>query len=163
MKHGLTFANSPMESANCESFECESARATVWRKGELVWATSYSGVLSRSCFAGLRADVIKATRAARVLEFHMQKALMADNAAPDIPRGTYTINTTPAAIIVRPDQYQMWSDYADAMQDIGIMRVVFLYSQQRERQIFVDCLSGAQSRVAHQPPYVADPSLVFHH
>jgi len=130
-------------------YTCESARATVWQEGDYVFGASYSGVLSRSCFSHLRANVIEATQKARVMKIHMEKALMA-GMEPIIPPGIYRGNMAPAAIIVRPDQLDIWTDYADKLAELGIMRVVFLYSQRAEQQLFLDCLSGAQALREHQ-------------
>lgn len=130
--------------ANKREYTCESARATVWQEGEYVFGASYSGVLSRACFADLRASVINATQKARVMRIHMEKAVMLDM-SPIVPPGVYLGNMAPAAVIVRPDQVDVWADYADKLAELGIMRVVFLYSQRAEQQLFVDCLSGAQS------------------
>lgn len=135
--------------ANKREYTCESARATVWQEGDYVFGVDYSGVLSRACFADLRASVIKATQKARVMRVHMEKAVIAD-INPGIPHGIYHGNMAPAAIIVRPDQIDVWSDYADRLEELGIMRVVFLYSQRAEQQLFVDCLSGAQALKEHQ-------------
>ena len=131
-------------------FCCESAKASVCRESQFVYSVEYSGVLSRSCFAELRAKVIDATQEARVLTLHVEKALMAENAAPAIPLDTYRLNMAPAAVIVRPDQFDVFTDYAEKMADLGITRVVFLYSQQMESRLFVDCLSGAQVLTRHQ-------------
>lgn len=140
---------SEKQRKHTQEFTCESAIATVWQENDFVFGASYSGVLSRACFANLRASVVRATQKARVVTLHMEKALMTEH-APDIPTGVYRLNLAPAAVIVRPDQVDVWRDYADKMADLGIMRVVFLYSQRAEHRLFLDCLSGAQGRAGHQ-------------
>ena len=147
---------------NKREYTCESARATVWQEGDYVFGASYSGVLSRACFATLRASVIKATQEARVMRIHMEKAVIADM-TPGIPSGIYRDNMAPAAIVVRPDQIDVWSDYADKLEELGIMRVVFLYSQRAEQQLFVDCLSGVQALREHQLRLASSECAMRHH
>jgi len=119
-------------------FSCESAQAVVWRDDEHTWNAEYSGVLSQDCFADLRASVVYETRGAKVTTMHMGRALMAFNVAPPIYDDTYAGSRAPGAMVVRPDQYDVWRDYAGQMANRGIIRVVFLTSQLPQARRWTD-------------------------
>ena len=138
-------------------FRHHSATATVIERCHQVWQADYSGVMSHDCFHVLRGKVIKATAQARVMVIHMERALMAIGMAPPIPPNTYRVNCAPAAIVVRPDQHQLWSDYARGMEAIGITRVIFLEHQPDQVERFVACLTSDQA-VAEYLRRAATPS-----
>jgi hypothetical protein len=129
---------------NPKTFSCESARAVVWQELDRAWNAEYSGVLTRDCFADLRSAVVNATRDARVMTMDMSRALMTCYEAPSIPRNTYLANVAPAAVVVRPDQYDVWRDYAGQAANQGIIRVVFLVSQLPQAQRWVACLAAGR-------------------
>lgn len=48
---------------------------------------------------------------------------------PTTPSDAYKLAQPPACVIVRADQYDLWSDYAIQLSAHGVRRVVFLDSQ----------------------------------
>ena len=138
-------------------FSHHSAMATVTELRHQVWQASYTGVMSPITFDVLRAKVVKATAQAKVLVLRMERALIAIAAPPPIPLNTYCTNCAPAAVVVRPDQFELWSDYARQMDAIGIMRAIFLEHQQDQVDRFVACLTGDQA-VAEYLKRAATPS-----
>ena len=91
--------------------------------------TSYGGVLTSAAFDVLRGDVLRETARASAVVIRMDKSLIAMADMPDVPRGTYHVRAVTGAVIVRADQYAMWSAYARRLAQIGVMRAVFLDSQ----------------------------------
>ena len=138
-------------------FQCKSARAAVHEVRPFVWRAEYTGPMCRECFDDLRAKVVQATQEARVLLIRMDRALSVSALVPEVPPTTYRINRAPAAVIVRPDQFDVWQAYADRMADIGIMRAVFLESQLAQAHRLVDCLAGVSALRAAQTPYPTAP------
>jgi hypothetical protein len=129
---------------NPKTFSCESARAVVWQDLDRAWSAEYSGVLTRDCFVDLRSAVVLETREARVMLADMSRVLMTSIEAPPIPDNTYLANVAPAAVLVRPDQYDVWRDYAGQAANQGIIRVVFLVSQLPQAQRWVACLAAGR-------------------
>ena len=100
----------------------------------------------------LRKQAIVATQGAKLLRIHMFKSLAVSNTMPATNRDTYSLNPAPAVIVVRADQYPVWLAYAKAMDRLGIMRMIFLQSQQAQAQRFLDCWMGAQTLIAQRTP-----------
>ena len=126
-------------------FQCKSARAAVHEVRPFVWSADYTGPMCHECFDELRAKVLQATQEARVLLIRMDRALSVSALVPDVPPTTYRINRAPAAVIVRPDQFDVWQDYAKRLADIGIMRAVFFDSQLVQARRLVACLAGVSA------------------
>lgn len=137
-------------------FSHHSAVATVTELRHQAWKASYTGVMSPATFDVLRAKVIQATVQANVIVVHMERALMAIAAPPPIPLNTFRLNCAPAAIVVRSDQHKLWSEYAEQMDAIGIMRLIFLEHQQEQVDRLVACLTGDHA-VAEYLQRVAAP------
>jgi hypothetical protein len=112
-----------------------SARVSIAHKGAVAVA-DYSGPLCRSAFAVLRPRVVLATTGAKCLVLRMDKCLCLLGEVPEV-KG-YTAKSLPGAVLVRPDQYQIWADYALAMANIGIKRVVFRLSEKEMCRELVD-------------------------
>jgi hypothetical protein len=102
----------------------------------------YSGVICRRCLTELRLQAIEATKDDRVLVLDYSKVLFA--MAEFIPC-TLSDGTTqaPAALIVQPEQYAFAWAYAEKMEELGIMRVIFLPSQMKQVWRWVDRMAGA--------------------
>lgn len=129
---------------NLKTFSSESARAVVWEDLDRAWNAEYSGVLTQDCFADLRAAVVHETRDAKVMMMDMSRALMTCCEAPPIADDTYLANVAPAAVLVRPDQYEVWRAYAGQAANQGVIRVVFLTSQLAQAQRWVARLAASQ-------------------
>lgn len=146
MNAGLKFDESQLHVLHARNqhgklFSCQSARARVWRNSEHGWSAAYSGVLTQLCFSYLRARVISEMQGAKVMTLDVSHALLATLGVPPIPSGTYNINHTPGAVVVREDQYGVWREYARQMAELGIIRVVFLKSQWPQAQRWVQRLA----------------------
>lgn len=120
-----------------ETFSHHSARVKCWRKGRIGLA-SYSGPLCANGMDELRARVVRSTKGAQCLVLRMDSALMMMAAAPTPATAVYSFNAAPGAVIVRPDQYDLWTDYARAMALIGVRRCVFLTSERDLCRQWVD-------------------------
>ena len=88
----------------------------------------YSGALTRAAFDALRREVLLDTGPAPCVVLRMDKSLTVMSELPDIPPGTYKPTAPSGAVIVRRDQFEMWSAYNRKLGQIGIMRAVFLDS-----------------------------------
>ena len=87
---------------------------------------NYTGVLAFTSLAYLQKIVLAETLDIPALVLRMDRALVAMSCVPVSERRAYG----PAgAIVVRPDQFDLGSDYAQKMAAIGVRRVVFLESQ----------------------------------
>lgn len=109
-----------------ETLEHHSTRALCSRRGD-VFLADYRGPLNASAFEELRPRVVRSSGGAQCLVLRMDKALSLMASAPAV--GGYAIGSLPGAVIVRPDQYAIWIDYAVAMSAVGITRVVFPTSE----------------------------------
>lgn len=127
------------------TFRHHSSRVKVSHVGRQLWRLDYTGVMGDAAFAALRANALSATRGAELFFIHMERSLVATSQMPPPCRKIYAGSVAPAAIVVRPDQWRLWKDYADAMARIGIMRLIFLESDQAQAQRWLDCWQGAQS------------------
>ena len=108
------------------TFAYHSARVACKRKGRLALAY-YSGPMCIQAFEELRPRVVQASTGAACLVLRMNKSLSLMGSAPFVQG--YRPGAVPGAVIVRPDQYAMWSSYAQAMAQAGIRRAVFLDSE----------------------------------
>ena len=111
-----------------QTFRHHAARVACKSIGG-VFLSAYSGPICVQAFDNLRARVIESSAGANCMIMRMDKSLTLMACRPKLPGGTYPVGAAPGAVIVRDDQYAMWSDYADAMADMGVRRVVFRDSQ----------------------------------
>ena len=96
------------------------------RKGLLAFA-KYTGPLCKKALEALRPRVVQASSGASCLVIRVDQSLCLLGGAPDVS-GSHGL-VVPAAVIVRPDQYDEWSAYAQAMARAEIIRVVFPLSE----------------------------------
>lgn len=129
-------------------FTCRAASVSAVEIEPGVWHVEYAGLMFQSCLNFLRAKEVEATKEARVLFIRMDKVYMVTSHMPSVHCGHERINMAPATMIVRPDQYAKWANYATKMAQIGIMRAIFLPSQVAQALRMVDRLSGATVRQA---------------
>lgn len=121
-------------------FNRQSGRATVREIAADVWSVRYSGLISVASFADLRRDVLHSTRGAQSMILRMDTALT--TSVPPIPAGTYQLNAAPAVVVVRPDQYPVWAEYARMMARLGVTRAVVLESDLALAYRLADCFAG---------------------
>ena len=108
------------------TFTHHSARVVCRRKGRLALAC-YSGPMCHQAFEALRLRVVQASSGAACLVLRVDRSLCLMGANPFV--NGYSPVAVPGAVIVRPDQYSLWSDYAQVMAQAGIRRAVFLDSE----------------------------------
>jgi hypothetical protein len=132
------------------TFYHHSARVKVSNVARHLWRLDYSGVMGHEAFIRLRAQAVQATQQAHALQIHVERALIITDMMPQPGRDIYRHNRAPAAVVVRPDQFDLWLAYARAMERIGITRMIFLPHQQHLADRFLDCLVGAQNLVEQQ-------------
>lgn len=70
-------------------------------------------------------------------------AIRLDGCVMAAPVGAVAGGETDACLLVRPDQYDFYFDYALRMADRGVKRVVFLDSQLHLAQQWIDRRSSA--------------------
>lgn len=113
-----------------ETFRYHSARAQCQRLGQFgQMQASYYGPLCERAFEHLAPQVLDATKDASALMVRMDASLMMMGRLPVPPIDGYKLAPPPACVIVRADQYAVWSDYAISLSAHGVRRVVFLDSQ----------------------------------
>lgn len=120
-----------------ETFRYHSAQAKCRRKGSLVVA-KWSGPLCAVALDKLRARVVFAAQGAGCMVLRMDSALMMMAQVPGPDASYLTHKSIPGALIVRPDQYDLWADYSRAMALIGVRRCVFLASERDLCRQWVD-------------------------
>lgn len=140
----------PLAKQHKTTFHYHSARVKVSNLARHLWRLDYSGVMGHEAFIQLRAQAVEATQEAHALQIHVERALITTDLMPQPGRDIYRHNMAPAAVVVRPDQFELWLAYARAMERIGITRMIFLETQQHLAQRFLDCLVGAQNLVEQQ-------------
>lgn len=111
-----------------QTFRHYSAKVHVCRRGQVAIA-SYTGPLCDQAFAVLRPRVVTAVTGAQCLVLRMDRSLCLMGEAPGIPDGAYRRGAAPGAVIVRPEQLDLWKDYARAMSSVGVRRGIFLNSE----------------------------------
>ena len=123
-----------------KEFNHQAGRAIVHSMGTDVWSVRYSGVISPLSFNDLRRDVLHVTQGAQSMILRMDSALTL--LTPRIPEGTYAANTAPGVVVVRPDQYPMWAEYARRMARLGVIRAVVLQTDLALARRLMDCFAG---------------------
>lgn len=97
----------------------------------------FSGPVCEAAFGSLAPRVLEETRGARTLAIRMDSCLMLTDRPPAVADG-YQGNTAPGCVIVRADQFDIWSDYAAMLAQVGIRRIVFLDSQLHLARLWVE-------------------------
>ena len=124
----------------------QSAKVTCKRTASGVTEVVYSGLLTQAAFESLRAAVVYETTDDVALLIRMDMALLSIIHAPAVPLGVYRRNGTPAAIVVRPENYQMWVSYGRDLSAHGVMRAVFLTDELEQARAWAEsavCASTA--------------------
>ena len=84
---------------------------------------NYSGPLCARVFDALRTEMMVTTDKARASVVRLDRSLILASALPKLPPGK--IDTAPAALIVRPEQYDIFFEYAKQLATQGALRLVF--------------------------------------
>ena len=128
-----------------QTFRHHASRVACESSGG-VFLSAYSGPICASTFDNLRARVIESSAGADCMVMRMDKSITLMSCRPKLSGGTYPAGAAPGAVIVRDDQYALWSNYADAMADMGVRRVVFRDSQLAMCREWVDAILGYAPR-----------------
>lgn len=123
-------------------YHCGAGRVTIRRLPTGVAMAAYSGVIGVKCFDNLRQTVIEATRGASVIILDMTAMLSTTVLVPPIPADLYQANAVPGVVICREDQISVWQNYAGAVAELGIMRIVVLDSERALAQSVANSLAG---------------------
>lgn len=90
----------------------------------------YLGVLSRHSYSQVRLQTIAAITGAPVAVIRYDKAVIVSGLNMDVPDSAKA--TPPGAVIVLPEQMRAWADYAAHLARAGVMRAVFLVSEEAQ-------------------------------
>lgn len=86
----------------------------------------YGGFADQDVFDQLRDWVVGATKDAPATVLRMDALVDLWVQRPAVPRRLYTSMHVPAgAVIVRAGHYDMWTSYARALAEVGVIRAVF--------------------------------------
>ena len=109
-----------------DRFRYNAARGeagVICRSSGLVEAT-YTGPLCTTAFESLRQEMMVITNGARASVVRLDRALILTSSLPELPPGK--LDATPACLIVRRDQYEVFQAYATKLSKQGAIRLVFL-------------------------------------
>ncbi len=111
------------------SFRCGSGRASVGRIAPCgVFEACYTGNITAKAFDVLRCEALRASLGAATFVVRLDGGLFRADDNPEVTEGSYSEDVAPGALIVRPDQYAMFSAYAARAARYGVMRSVWLDS-----------------------------------
>lgn len=88
----------------------------------------YQGAMTQLAFATLRTESLRKMPHAAGFVVRLDRALIAMGRAPTVCADSYPADAAPGALIVRPDQYELWVAYAAQAAQHGVMRSVWLDS-----------------------------------
>lgn len=133
-----------------KTFSYHSATAKVRRLGHGVIEVAYAGPMNTAAFDHLRARVLTVTQGASCLVLRMDRVLCLMGPTGVAPGDAYAVNRTPAAVLVRDDQFEGWDRYARQLARQGIMRAVFLAPFAPQALRWAQATADAAGRVALQ-------------
>lgn len=107
-----------------------TAKATCELLPSGIAEVKYYGVLDKYAFDFLREKMVRHTNGLHACVVRMDTGLTAFSDLLPLPRVIYRKDSPTAAVVVHEGQYEMWWAYAHALAEIGVMRAVFLASQQ---------------------------------
>ena len=120
------------------------------RQNEDILEVAYSGPLCLHAFQDLGSSVVEKLGPAKSAIIRMDRSLFL---LPEVPKPlNYSKCAIPAAVVVRPDQFEIWTRYARSVAPLGVFRMVFLDSQLAQAQQFAESLSrhSAAGSRSHQ-------------
>ena len=85
----------------------------------------YTGPFTEKAFEILRFDALQASLKSSVYVVRLDRALIVMGDNPLVEEDSYGQDTPAGAMIVRPDQYDFWQDYALKAAKFGIVRTVW--------------------------------------
>lgn len=106
----------------------------------------YSGPMTRQAFDALRTEALQASAKCAAYVVRLDRALLAMSDEPPVDDVSYAVDTPAGALIVRPDQYRFWQDYALKASKYGIVRTV--WTEANARLAYEWALRRSYSRTA---------------
>jgi hypothetical protein len=116
---------------------------------------SYYGMIDPASFDYLRSKLLDCSQSANALVIRMDRSLMLMAHPPPIPEGIYDAQTPPAAIVVRDQDFEVWSTYGKALATCGVMRSVFLSQQSEKAYQWAEFQAAAKPARWHLTPHLA--------
>lgn len=131
-----------------KTFRLHSAEVRVRWVTRSVAEIRYQGALLRPAFEALRRVALEATKSAQAVVIRMDTALVLSAVMPALPGAMYTGCTAPGCLVVPLEQFALWRDHTRALAALGVMRIVFVPSQQRQAYEMADSLAAMPGRSA---------------
>ena len=91
----------------------------------------YTGPMTANAFDVLRTEALEATAHCSAYVVRLDRALIVMGDDAPVEEHSYAPDTPPGAMIVRPDQYLLWQDYALQASKFGIVRTVWVEANAR--------------------------------
>ena len=91
----------------------------------------YSGPMTERAFDALRSEALEASAQCSAYVVRLDRALIVMGDEPPVEEESYAPDTPAGAMIVRPDQYDFWQDYALRASKFGIVRTVWVEANAR--------------------------------
>ena len=91
----------------------------------------YTGPMTVKAFDALRFEALQSSRQTAAYVVRMDMALIAMSDDPPVDDESYSPDTAAGALVVRPEQYQFWQDYAFKAAKFGIVRTVWTEANAR--------------------------------
>lgn len=108
-----------------------SATVRTARRGSGVLEVAYTGVITPALAHTVRGWTLEAIKGAPAAVLCFTEAVLGVDRLPEIDGPSYACAPTPAALVVRHDQYEVWQEFSDRlMRETGILRALFLESHQ---------------------------------
>ena len=153
MTADLLFFGSEIEPPRAaQTFRRHSASVSVRWLTRTTAEIRYQGALCRTAFDALRAMALQATQTAASLVIRMDTALVLSVVMPAMPHEMYAGSIAPGCLVVPLDQYAQWAAHACELATMGVMRLVFVPSQQRDAYLMADSLAAMRVQSAASKP-----------
>lgn len=112
----------------------------------------YQGALLQPAFEVLRGMALEATKSAHAVVIRMDTALVFSLVMLTPPRAMYAGRSAPGCLVVPLDQYDAWAAHASELASAGVMRLVFVPSQQRQAYAMADSLAAMRAQSTASTP-----------
>jgi hypothetical protein len=107
---------------------------------------SYIGVVRATEFEGVRREVLGSVTDAVAILFLADAGTVVLNEVPEVPEIILLRGSPPGAVVVEPEQFRLWLDYANKLSKVGVIRGIFLPNEMVLAQQFVDRLARLRRR-----------------
>lgn len=124
-----------------------------------VMEVSYSGPLTPGALLNIRMGLLANMADSTCMMLHYEKSLLLMDRMPVHRHTDYKYQS--AAIIIRPDQRALFNVYSEELAEIGVLRMLFLESQQALALEWLALQADRRSRLGGQHP--VSPSVALSH